>query len=138
MSENWIRTDFRLDGLTNDGVRAIRAAPDGAVWVATGHSLNRFVGGTRSAFPVSQTRALNVDAAGTLWVSTARGFGRFDAGAKRFVASDTLDEIQWEQIMAVGTDAEGAHWLCSQQGVIRQRGNELERVSVRGRARFKL
>ncbi|HVG56547.1 MAG TPA: two-component regulator propeller domain-containing protein [Vicinamibacterales bacterium] len=129
VSENWIRTDFRLDGLTNDGVRAIRAAPDGAVWVATGHSLNRFVGGTRSAFPVSQTRALNVDAAGTLWVSTARGFGRFDAGAKRFVASDTLDEIQWEQIMAVGTDAEGAHWLCSQQGVIRQRGNELERVS---------
>ena len=129
VSENWIRTDFRLDGLTNDGVRAIRAAPDGAVWVATGHSLNRFAGGTRSAFPVAQTRALNVDSNGTLWVSTARGFGRFDAGADRFVAADSLDDIQWEQIMAIATGGDGAHWLCSQQGVIRHHGNEVTRVS---------
>jgi signal transduction histidine kinase/ligand-binding sensor domain-containing protein len=129
VSENWIRTDFRLDGLTNDGVRAIRAAPDGAVWVATGHSLNRFVNGTRSAFPVSQTRALNVDSAGTLWVSTARGFGRFDANADRFVAVESRDDIQWEQVMAVGTDGHGAHWLCSQEGVIRQGANELEHVA---------
>lgn len=129
VSENWIRTDIRLDGLTNDGVRAIRAAPDGTVWVATGHSLNRFAGGTRSAFPVSQTRALNVDSAGTLWVSTARGFGRFDTRADRFVDADSQDEIQWEQILAVATDGDGGHWLCSQQGVIRDPGHDVTRVS---------
>ena len=126
VSENSIRADVPLDGLTNDGVRAVRAAPDGALWVATGHSLNRFVRGARDVFPVAQVRAFDLDASGRLGVATARGFERFEGS--RFVAVDPAADIQWEGIMAIAADATGMRWLCSsQQGVMTWDGTTVRR-----------
>ena len=117
VSENYIHNRLPLDGLTNDGVRAIRATPDGSVWVATGHSLNRFIGGRRDVFPLAQTRALDVDVSGQLWIAAVHGFGRFENG--RLARIDLPPDVRWQEIMSIATDATGSHWFCSsQQGVM--------------------
>ena len=126
VSENSIRNQLPLEGLTNDGVRAVRAAPDGSVWVATGHSLNRFIGARREVYPVAQTRALVVGASGDLWIAAVHGFGRFANG--RFARIELPPGVRWQEIMSVATDAAGAHWFCSsQQGVMVWRDGTLRR-----------
>ncbi len=128
VSENSIRNDLALEGLTNDGVRAVRAAPDGSVWVATGHSLNRFIGTRREVYGVPQTRALDVDASGQLWITAVHGFGRLENG--RFVGIEFPSDVRWQEIMSVASDPAGAHWFCSsQQGVMVWKNGTLKRFS---------
>jgi signal transduction histidine kinase/ligand-binding sensor domain-containing protein len=117
VSENSIRNQLPLEGLTNDGVRALRAAPDGSVWVATGHSLNRFIGSRTDVYAVPQVRTLDVDASGQLMISAVYGFGRLENG--RFASIDLPPDVRWQEIMSVATDPTGAPWFCSaQQGVM--------------------
>jgi signal transduction histidine kinase/ligand-binding sensor domain-containing protein len=126
VSRNYIHNRFPLEGLTNDGVRAIRATRDGSVWVATGHSLNRFTGGRRDVFALPQTRALDVDASGQLWIAAVHGFGRFENG--RLALIDFPPNVRWQEIMSIATDSDGGHWFCSsQQGVMVWRGGALHR-----------
>jgi signal transduction histidine kinase/ligand-binding sensor domain-containing protein len=137
ISEQSIAGNVPLDGLTNDGVRVVAAGAGGSVWVATGHSLNRFVGASRESFEVSQTRALSTDHRGVLWVSTAHGLGRVEAG--RFVPVQLPSSIVWERVSAVTSDATDGHWLCSSaQGVMVWRHDELFRFddvpTMRGKA----
>jgi signal transduction histidine kinase/ligand-binding sensor domain-containing protein len=128
VSENSIRNELALEGLTNDGVRAVRASPDGSVWVATGHSLNRFIGTRRDVYGVPQTRALEVDASGQLWIAAVHGFGRLENG--RFIGIELPADVRWQEIMSVATDPGGAHWFCSaQQGVMVWHNGTLERFT---------
>ena len=132
VSENSIHNRLPLEGLTNDGVRAVRAAPDGSVWVATGHSLNRFIGTQSEVYAVAQTRALDVDASGQLWIAAVYGFGRLESG--RFRGIEFPPDVRWQEIMSVATDRAGAHWLCSsQQGVMLWRDGALHRFADRPR-----
>ena len=64
VSESVVQNDIPLDGLTTDGVRALSAAADGGVWVATEHNLHRFFGGARKVYSLPQTLALHTDKAG--------------------------------------------------------------------------
>jgi signal transduction histidine kinase/ligand-binding sensor domain-containing protein len=126
VSENSIRNQLPLEGLTNDGVRALRAAPDGSVWVATGHSLNRFIGTRTEVYALPQARALDVDGSGQLWIAAVHGFGRFEKG--RFAGIALPSDIRWQEIMSVASDRAGGHWFCSsQQGVAIWRDGALER-----------
>ena len=126
VSKNYIQNHFLLEGLTNDGVRAIRATPDGSVWVATGHSLNRFIGARRDVYAVAQTRAIEVDGSGQLWIAAVYGFGRFENGG--LARMNFPSDVRWQEIMSVATDAAGAHWFCSsQQGVMVWRAGTLRR-----------
>ena len=126
VSQNSIRNELSLEGLTNDGVRAVSAAPDGSVWVATGHSLNRFIGTRKEVYSVPQTRALAVDASGQLLIAAVYGFGRFEKG--RFAGIDFPTEVRWQEIMSVATDPAGALWLCSsQQGLMVWQNGALRR-----------
>jgi signal transduction histidine kinase/ligand-binding sensor domain-containing protein len=128
VSENSIRNDLALEGLTNDGVRAVRASPDGSVWVATGHSLNRFIGTRKEVYGVPQARALEVDASGRLWIAAVHGFGRLENG--RFVGVELPADVRWQEIMSVAADRAGAHWFCSsQQGVMVWQNGTLKRFA---------
>ncbi|MEO8256671.1 MAG: two-component regulator propeller domain-containing protein [Acidobacteriota bacterium] len=128
VARNYIHNHLPLEGLTNDGVRAIRATPDGSVWVATGHSLNRFVGARRDVYAVAQTRALEVDASGQLWIAAVHGFGRFEQGG--LARSNVPSDVRWQEIMSVASHPSGAHWLCSsQQGVMVWQAGALRRFS---------
>ncbi len=136
VSEVAITTGVALDGVTNDGVRAMASAPDGSVWVATGHSLNRFAGSSHQAFAVPQTLALHVDARGTLWVVTAEALGRFAGG--RLQTLPIPDTVRLERTAAITTDPAGNVWLCTlEQGAFVARDGTLapvldEDVSSRG------
>ncbi|HXD73174.1 MAG TPA: two-component regulator propeller domain-containing protein [Vicinamibacterales bacterium] len=116
VSEVAVDTDVALAGVTNDGVRAMTRGPDGAIWVATGHSLNRFAGSARDVFSVPQTLALHFDRRGTLWVATAEAVGPFVDGRLR---PWTLPEtLRLERTAAITTDDGGRVWLCTlEQGV---------------------
>jgi len=116
LSEISMTTGIALEGLTNDGVRAMASSPDGSVWVATGHSLNRFSGSARSVYTLPQTLALHVDRAGTLWTVTAESLGKFVGG--RLQPLRVPANIRLERAAAITTGANGNVWLCTlEQGV---------------------
>ena len=133
VSEITITTGVALDGVTNDGVRAMASAPDGSVWVATGHSLNRFSTAGRDVYALPQTLALHVDPRGTLWAVTAEALGRFVNG--RLHPLPVPDGLRLERTAAVTTDADGHLWICTlEQGTFVNRGREFVPVdTVAGR-----
>ena len=137
VSEIGITADVPLDGVTNDGVRAMASAPDGSVWIATGHSLNKFsTSGARQVFTLPQTLAMRVDTHGTLWVVTAETLGKFVDGRLESLA--VPQSLRLERAAAVTTDPRGHLWLCTiEQGVFVSGEGTLTPVKsddVRGRA----
>ena len=126
LSESAFRGVSQLEGLTNEGVRTATVASDGAVWVATGHGLNRFSGTGRTAYALSQTMALHNDRHGTLWVSAAGQVGQFVNG--RLVPVEVPDVVRTSRVMGLTTDPEGKLWLCTAlKGVMRWDGKTLAR-----------
>ncbi len=111
LSDASFDTSAPLEGLTHDGVRTAAAAPDGSVWLATGHSLNRFQNGQRSVYSVSQTTALHTDRHGALWVATTPAVGRLING--RLVAEPITPPLHTSRVMSITTDSRDVLWLCS-------------------------
>jgi signal transduction histidine kinase/ligand-binding sensor domain-containing protein len=111
LSEASFDSTVALEGLTHDGVRTTAAAADGSVWVATGHSLNKFDRGGRTVYNVSQTTALHADRHGVLWVATTPGVGRMVDG--RFVPEPITPGVANTRVLALTTDARDTLWLCS-------------------------
>jgi signal transduction histidine kinase/ligand-binding sensor domain-containing protein len=124
LSEASFDTSVALDGLTHDGVRTTAASADGSVWVATGHSLNKFDRGGRTVYDVSQPTALHSDRHGVMWVATTQGAGRMVNG--RFVQEPITPGIQFNRVMAITTDSHDTLWLCSAlKGVMAWDGHAL-------------
>ncbi|HET9266530.1 MAG TPA: two-component regulator propeller domain-containing protein [Vicinamibacterales bacterium] len=111
LSEASFDSTVALEGLTHDGVRTTAAGADGSVWVATGHSLNKFDRGERAVYDVSQTTALHTDRHGVMWVATTPGVGRMVNG--RFVPERITPTVQFSRVLAITTDARDTLWLCS-------------------------
>lgn len=118
LAPQFITTDVPLEGLTNDGVRALLASGDGSVWIGTGYSLHRFDAGRREKFDVAQTRLLHQDSRGALWVLTTNGLNRIERGLAVPVTVPT--PVRWDRVSTLSTDQPGVLWLCSsQQGLLR-------------------
>ena len=100
-----------LEGRTNEGVRTAAVGKDGSVWVATGHALNRFTAGGRTAYDLSQTMAMHADRHGVLWVSAARQIGRWSDG--RLIPEPLPEEVRASRVMAMASDAADRMWLCT-------------------------
>jgi len=131
LSEASFDSSIPLEGLTHDGVRTTLAAPDGSVWVATGHSLNRFDRGVRTVYPVPQATALHADRHGAVWVATAQGVGRMVNG--RHVPEPITTSIQASRVLAIGTDSREVLWMCSAlKGVMAWDGRVLSRFEGQG------
>ncbi|HEY6509442.1 MAG TPA: two-component regulator propeller domain-containing protein, partial [Vicinamibacterales bacterium] len=127
LSETVFRSDQTLEGLTQDGVRSVAVSGDGSVWIATGHSVNRFTSTGQAAYPLPQTLALHADRRGRMWASTANGLWRFDK--ERFNRVDVPGTLNWGRVMALTTDANDALWLCSSlKGVMTWDGHVLSSV----------
>jgi signal transduction histidine kinase/streptogramin lyase len=128
LSQSNIKTNLPLQGLTNDGVRAIASTPDGSVWVATGHRLNQFADKGTRAFPVDGAVVLHTDRAGALWVVAPRAVGRFVNG--RLIPVAPPPGINLERTISLTTDAHGALWFCNfDDGVLRWENGSLTRFN---------
>jgi ligand-binding sensor domain-containing protein len=124
LSRSFVDTETPLEGLTEEGVRALAVGDDGSVWAATTYGLNRFDDTGRTVYDEKQTMALHTDASGALWFATTQGVGRFWRGTFSQVAAVALDRV-----VAMTTDREGSVWLCSgAQGVFKLAGAGLVRV----------
>jgi signal transduction histidine kinase/ligand-binding sensor domain-containing protein len=125
ISETPVQTGIELEGMTNDGVRALAALPDGSVWVATGRSLNRFAGGSRRAFDSDRTMAMHTSGDGRLWVVTGVGAGLFDE--RGFHPEPIPPGVRYGRVVSLTTDPAGGLWLCSnEQGALRWHGGRLD------------
>jgi signal transduction histidine kinase/ligand-binding sensor domain-containing protein len=114
LSETVVNTNHPLDGLTNDGVRALAAAPDGSVWVATGHSLNRFSGATRTGvYRLAQTLALHADRHGNLWAATVQAVGRVVGG--HLLPIRVTPNLVLERTASITSDTTQSLWLCARE-----------------------
>jgi len=112
LSETMFRTDVPLDGLTQDGVRTLAVSGDGSVWVATGHSVNRFLtNGDRVTYALPQTVALHADRHDRMWAATGTGLWRLSGGA--FERVPVPGPINWGRVMGLTHDASDTLWLCS-------------------------
>ena len=126
LSEASFDSTVALEGLTHDGVRTTAAGADGSVWVATGHSLNRFDRGQRTVYDLSQTTAMHSDRHGVMWVATTPGVGRMLNG--RFVPEPISPTVQDSRVMAITTDSSDTLWMCSAlKGVMAWDGHSLSR-----------
>ena len=132
LSEASFDTSLPLEGLTHDGVRTTATGPDGSVWAATGHSLNRFVNGRRTVYNVPQATAIHNDARGALWVATSQGIGRMIDG--RFVPEPITPPLEiGSRVLAITTDTRNVLWLCSAlKGVMAWDGKALTRFEHEG------
>ena len=126
LSRTPIQTNIPLEGLTNDGVRALAASVDGSVWVATGHTLNRFSGGQRRTYDLDQAVALHATPSGDLWVASAEGIRRFVDG--RLEPLELGDEARYGRTTSFTFDNDGNPWLCNNdQGLFMWRNRMLTR-----------
>jgi len=124
LSESSFTNVTQLEGLTNEGVRTATVGSDGSVWVATGHSLNRFSPSGRTAYSLSQTMALHSDRRGTMWVSAGGQISQFVNG--RFVPVDLPEVVRKSRLMSFTTDLENNLWLCTAlKGVMMWDGKSL-------------
>jgi len=124
LSQSFVDTEAPLEGLTEEGVRALAVGDDGSVWAATTYGLNRFDGTRRTVYDQKQTMALHADRSGALWFATTQGVSRFWRGSFSQVAAVSLDRV-----VAMTTDSDGSLWVCSgAQGVFKLSGSALVRV----------
>ena len=72
LSEAMFRSDVPLDGLTQDGVRTMAVSGDGSVWIATSHSVNRFVGGRRTTYAPAGAQPAQRSARGNVGLHRGR------------------------------------------------------------------
>jgi signal transduction histidine kinase/ligand-binding sensor domain-containing protein len=126
LSQSLVDTATPLEGLTEEGVRALAVGDDGSVWVATTYGLNRFDGTRRTVYDQKQTMALYADRSGVLWFANTQGISRFARGTFSQVADVSLDRV-----VAMTTDRDGRPWVCSgAQGVFQLSGRKLVRVEA--------
>ena len=110
LAERFVDTDVPLEGLTNDGVRAMAASDDGSVWIGTGHSLLRFTGASREVYDVAQTRVLHGAGGGAVWAVTTNGLHRIEN--RRLVPVAAPPGVRWDRVTSMAVDPSGTLWLC--------------------------
>ena len=131
LSENTFQSAGPLDGVNHDGVRAVEAAADGSVWIATTQALNRVAGNTRQSFAIAQTRALHADRSGAMWVATDDTVGRYSMGR---LVKEKIPNIQASRVNALATTKD-ALWLCTAfRGVLSWKNNTITSQQAAGEA----
>jgi signal transduction histidine kinase/ligand-binding sensor domain-containing protein len=117
LSQTPVLTDIALEGSRNDGVQALASA-DGGIWVATGHSVNQFVGLDRKTYAFDQPLALFGDHDGEMWIASPRGIGPFRG--QKMLPVTLPPSVRLPQVASFAVDGERALWLCVyDQGLFR-------------------
>lgn len=122
LSRSALRLAGPLEGVNHDGVRTTAVGADGSVWVGTTHALNRFTGTTRTAYPITQVRALHRDSAGNMFVVTDDSVGRYVGD--RFV-TESIPGLTATRVSAMAMTPDRM-WFCTAfRGVLSWRDGAL-------------
>ncbi|GAB4565072.1 MAG: hybrid sensor histidine kinase/response regulator [Haliangiales bacterium] len=127
------------DGLPSANIRPITRDNDGRLWVGTAAGLARFDGTTWQQFTTDDglrdnyISDLHVDRKGRLWIASLGGLQYYQNGAFH-TAPNWHSDLAHE---TVTTDRDGQLWLAVRKlGVVRQRGDDFEFMSVPGQIGF--
>lgn len=110
------------EGLSADGVWAVRQGRDDAIWVVSEGGLDRLRGGQVQAVHAAELRGARLgglleDRAGDLWVGTGDGVTRFGPrGARRYGKESGL---AGRMVRTMREDTRGTVWLGTSHGVFR-------------------
>lgn len=126
-----VRNFTTADGLAHNDVWGISQAPDGSMWIATGHGLSRYHDGN------FDTSHCEVDANpdhdkfaglvttrdGTVWAASAAGLIQFKAG-KFLPVPKEVQDIWYPRLL--GEDNRGALWISGSSALFRLQGEQWE------------
>jgi ligand-binding sensor domain-containing protein len=116
----------KAEGLGNEFVRALAAAPDGGVWVGTQGGVFRFAGErftgltTKDGLPSNDVRSLELDAAGRLFVGTMAGVATVEDG--RVLSPVSRHPALAARTEALAVDPRGGMWIGTFLGLYRMHG----------------
>jgi ligand-binding sensor domain-containing protein/signal transduction histidine kinase len=122
------------NGLTNNFVRAIMEAKNGALWVATDEGVSRIENSTIRNFQVRDglsyfsVRAIVEGANGDIWIGTDRGLNRLHGDAfQQDVATAALGA---EKVWAIHASADGEMWFGTRDsGLYRFANSRIQRFT---------
>lgn len=112
--------------LRSNGIRVVRFAPDGILWVGTNVGLSRYDPGIERFVDVDLPAGvdrditdLEFDGRGNLWVGTRDGLARFDASTGQFEVYTTANSgLVADQINALSLDqATGDLYIATNNGI---------------------
>jgi len=116
-----LKTYRYVDGLADNGVRAIAQDREGVLWFGTGNGLSRFDGTTWTTFTTQNGLAYNsirpliLDREGVLWIGTMRGLNRYD-GQSWFTIT-RRDGLASDDVTAILQAQDGTLWVGTLGGV---------------------
>jgi ligand-binding sensor domain-containing protein len=125
--ENWTNYSTN-DGLINENVYQVAAAPDGAIWFGTRAGLSRFDGAawlnytTDNGLPHNWVTALAVATDGRVWVGTAGGVALFDG--ENWTTYTAADGLSSNLIYDIAVAPDGQVWVGSSGGLSRFDGEK--------------
>jgi signal transduction histidine kinase len=117
------RTFTRRDGLPQDSVYAVHAAPDGTIWAGTlSGGISRYSGGAFTTFTTGNGLAANTITAiddgpdGSVWVGTPSGVSRLRPNRpwRNFTAADGLPAAD---VQTLFVDSTGDLWVGTRAGL---------------------
>ncbi|HTY61241.1 MAG TPA: two-component regulator propeller domain-containing protein [Acidobacteriota bacterium] len=118
-------------------VRAVYAAPDGSLWIATmGNGVSHYQNDRfrqytkKDGLPDDWVRVILQDSKGALWFGTNQGLACFKGG--RFVSYKNSSKLQHESIYALYEDRDGVIWIgTDSDGLARLDQNSLRFINTR-------
>ena len=112
-------------------IRAIAAAPDGAMWLGSNAGMVQLIAGAchlrfteTDGLPSNQVRAIAFDRQGGMWVATTKGLAKM--AGNRFQTVNREPELCDDSILALYIDSRGDAWVGSRTtGLYRVRSGKL-------------
>lgn len=126
---NWKWTNYtNADGLADNAVTAIAAAPDGTVWVGTFNAgVSSFKDGKFSNYGVDDGLGFNngnglaIAPDGSVWAATTGGLAHIEDGT--ITNYKKADGLVYDDVRSVLVTPEGVVWAGTSSGVSRSDGN---------------
>ncbi|MBL4703111.1 MAG: hypothetical protein JKY54_01225, partial [Flavobacteriales bacterium] len=122
------------DGLINNYIYSIHEDASGNIWIGTNDGISIFNGISFKNIKINNLANLMIgcfveDQYGTLWIGTAKGIYQYRTG--EFTHWSHEQKIFKRYIYDLYEHVDGAIWACSDDGVLRIKGNDVRAYSVR-------
>ena len=140
----YVHDDDLPESLVNSQVYDVEMDADGHVWAGTFSGVSRLVNefgdglfenytsafGDFASLSNNSIKEIFLDSRKNLWVATQRGLNRYDSTNNAFEQFGHSEGLPSEYVLGLAEDSDGALWICTTNGVLKARYDEIERKLV--------